>query len=243
MRYLITFSYDGNNFNGYQRQNNLKTVQGVLEEELENLNNGKVELQASGRTDKRVHAINQKAHFDLNNKIPCNNIKRYLNKVLEGEIYISNVEEVSDNFHARYDCIKKEYRYYINTGSFDVFKRNYIYQYNKPLDVDKMILAKNEFLGKHNFKAFCNNSKERTNFERTIEKIEINKFNDILEIIIVGDGFLKQMVRNIVGVLIRVGENKLDIEKIDNIFKNETRCYNIKSVPGCGLYLWDVWYK
>jgi len=106
-----------------------------------------------------------------------------------------------------------------------------------------MILAKKEFLGKQNFKAFCNNSKERTNFERTIEKIEINKFNDILEIIIVGDGFLKQMVRNIVGVLIRVGEGKLDIEKIDDILKNETRCYNIKSVPGCGLYLWDVWYK
>ncbi|MDD5979617.1 MAG: tRNA pseudouridine(38-40) synthase TruA [bacterium] len=243
MRYLMTFSYDGNDFNGYQKQKNLKTVQGVLEKKLTELNKSKVIIQASGRTDKNVHAMCQKAHFDLDNKIPCSNIKRYLNRLLNGSIYVSNVEEVPGKFHARYDCIKKEYRYYINTGSYDVFKRNYIYQYNKNLEIDKMNKASKLFLGTHNFKSFCNDSKERTNFDRTIESITINKINDIIEISIVGNGFLKQMVRNIVGVLIHVGENKLDISKINDIFYKQTRSYNIKSVPGCGLYLWNVWYR
>lgn len=243
MRYLITFSYDGNNFNGYQRQKNKKTVQGVLENALTTLNNNPVIIYSSGRTDKFVHAKGQTAHFDLDITISCNNIKKYLNKILNGEIYIFFVEEVSNEFHARYNCLKKEYRYYINTGVFDVFKRNYIYQYNNNLDLDRMNEAKNLLLGKHDFRAFCNDAKERNNFERIIEKIEINKYDDIIEIIIVGNGFLKQMIRNIVGVLIKVGENKIDINKINEILENKTRCYNIKSVPGCGLYLWKVWYK
>lgn len=243
MRYLITFSYDGNNFNGYQRLKNKKTVQGVLESALTKLNNKPVFIYSSGRTDKCVHAKGQTAHFDLDITISCDNIKKYLNKILNGEIYVFFVEEVSNEFHARYNCLKKEYRYYINIGTFDVFKRNYIYQYNNILDINKMNEAKNLFLGKHDFKSFCNDAKERNNFERTIEKIEINKYDDIIEIIIVGDGFLKQMIRNIVGVLIKVGENKIDKNKINEIFENKTRCYNIKSVPGCGLYLWKVWYK
>lgn len=239
----MTFSYDGSCFKGYQRQHNLKTVQGVIENELSLLNEKAVTISSSGRTDKGVHARCQKAHFDLDKSISCYNIKTYLNRKLNNEIHISDVIKVNDCFHARYDVLKKEYRYFINMGFFDVFKRNYVYQYNKSLNISKMKDVCSVFMGTHNFKSFCNDSNERENFERTIYDISLNVKDDILEISIIGNGFLKQMVRNIVGVLIKVGEDKLTKDQVKDILVKEDRCYNIKSAPACGLYLWDVTYK
>ena len=116
MRYLMTFSYDGSCFHGYERQKNLDTVQGLIETVLTGVNNGSsVTIQSSGRTDVLVHALNQKAHFDLDVKVNLYSLKKHLNKKFEGKIYVKNIELVSEKFHARYNVKSKKYVYYINT--------------------------------------------------------------------------------------------------------------------------------
>ena len=238
MKYLITFSYNGNYFKGYQKQKNLKTVQGCLEKYLTMLNDNEVVVTSSGRTDVYVHAINAKAHFNLDY-----NIKTFLNRRLNGEIYIKDVVKVDDNFHARYDVVKKEYRYFINMGEFNSIEKDYVYQYNKKLDINKMKKASKLFIGEHDFRAFCSNEKEKINCIRNIYKIKIIKHNDKLELIFVGNGFLKHMVRNIVGILLKVGSNLLTVYEVETILEEKTRKHNTKPVPGNGLYLWNVYYK
>ena len=133
-RYFIIFSYDGTNFKGYQKQIKERTVQGELEKALKEINdNKKVEVHASGRTDAGVHAINQKAHFDLVTKITSDKLKKALNSILPNDIYIKKVEEVDDDFHARFNAKGKEYVYLINMGEYNPIERNYVYQYNKKL--------------------------------------------------------------------------------------------------------------
>lgn len=243
MKYLITFSYNGNYFKGYQKQKNLKTVQGCLEKYLTMLNDNEVVVTSSGRTDVYVHAINAKAHFTLDKNRKEYNIKTFLNRRLNGEIYIKDVVKVDDNFHARYDVVKKEYRYFINMGEFNPIEKDYVYQYNKKLDINKMKKASKLFIGEHDFRSFCSNEKEKANCIRNIYKIKIIKHNDKLELIFVGNGFLKHMVRNIVGILLKVGSNLLTVDEVKMILEEKTRKHNTKPVPGNGLYLWNVYYK
>ena len=117
MRYFMTFSYDGSDFKGYQKQSRARTVQGELEKVLTKVNGEKsVSIVASGRTDAGVHAMNQKAHFDLDKKIDCDKFLHSVNSILPEDIYVKSLEEVSDNFHARFNAIGKEYIYQINMG-------------------------------------------------------------------------------------------------------------------------------
>lgn len=244
MRYKITFSYDGSCFNGLERQINQKTIQGEIEKVLTQINNNqKVDLVASGRTDKGVHANNQVAHFNLDVKIKPYNIKEVLNKQLNKEIYIKEVKEVNDNFHARYDCIEKTYIYYINTKEQSPFQRNYIYQLNHDLNIDEMITSSKVFLGKHDFRALAYQSKDKENCVRTIKEINIEKENSIIKITIIGDGFLRKMVRNIVSILIKAGEEKISQKEVQEILNSKEKTYNIKCVPACGLYLDNVKYQ
>ena len=133
MRYLITFAYDGSKYRGYQKQPDVKTVQGELETALKTINGHKdVNVVAAGRTDAGVHAYNQKAHFDLDIKhITPEKLKDGLNSLLPNDIYIRNVEIVADDFHARYNAKAKEYIYIINMGEYNPIEKDYIYQYNK----------------------------------------------------------------------------------------------------------------
>lgn len=242
MRYFITFSYDGSCFNGFQRQNGLKTVQGSLESALITLNGSLVSVCASGRTDKGVHALMQCAHFDLDREIKAYNLKKYLNNSFDGEIYVKEVSLVSDSFHARYDALSKVYSYYINTGEFSPVNRNYQYQYCKGLDVSLMKKASMCLIGKHDFRAFCTDSKDRENCVRTIYNIEFDILGDILKITFVGDGFLRKMIRNIVGSLIEVGSLKKDVSYVSDVLESNFRGGNLKCAPGCGLYLEKVNY-
>lgn len=242
MKYLMTFSYDGSNFYGYQRQINKKTVQGSIEDILSKIDNNKITIHASGRTDAGVHAINQKAHFELTKKINLYNLKKHLNNVLNGEIYIKDIKQVDDKFHARYNVKLKEYRYYINIGEYDLFKRNYIYQYNKNLNIRNMKRSSKFLLGEHDFRAFCTDQNTKENCVRVINKIKLIKKKNIIEIIFIGNGFLKYMVRNIVGILIEIGNGKKDIKDLEKVLKGKNRNYISKTAPSNGLYLYDVYY-
>jgi len=244
MRYKMTFSYDGSCFYGYEKQPKLKTVQGVIENILCEVNNNKkVIIHSSGRTDKNVHAINQVCHFDLDVKVTLYGLKKLLNKRLNGEIYVNDIEIVSDSFHARYDVLDKTYCYYINTGIYDVFKRNYCYQYNKKLDIDKMKSAINYFLGEHDFRSFCKEEKVKENCVRTIKDVSISCCDGIIAIKFTADGFLRKMVRNMVGLLVEVGSYKKDIDDVKKILDSGGIVKHTKSVSGCGLYLEKVNYR
>lgn len=244
MKYKIIFSYDGSCFNGLERQKNLKTIQGNLEEILTDINNKKlVNVFCSGRTDKGVHANNQVAHFSLDVAVKPYNLKKALNKRLSGEIYIKTLEEVPKEFHARYDVTSKTYSYYINTKEYNPMLRNYIFQLNHSLDINKMKDASKLLLGQHDFRSLCYQEKEQLNCVRTINSIKITEKDGIIKITINGNGFLRKMVRNIVSLLIKIGEDKLTKEALQEILTKKEKNYHIKCVSACGLYLDEVMYN
>ena len=246
MRYLITFSYDGSKYNGYQKQPDCKTIQGELENVLSKINsNNFVSVSSSGRTDTGVHAISQKAHFDLINDIEESRLKLSMNSLLPKDIYIKSVKKVSESFHARFDVDSKEYIYLINIGEYNPIECNYVYQYNNELNIEEMKKALKYLEGTHNFKSFTKTDDEKGDYNRTILKTEITLNNDLkrIKIAILGSGFMRYMVRNIVGFLIEVGEGKRNSSDIIDVLKAEDRTKAGKTASSVGLYLNDVFYK
>lgn len=246
MRYFMTFSYDGSDFQGYQKQPRQRTIQKELEDALKQINGGEVvSVCASGRTDAGVHALNQKAHFDMKIKITCDKLLKGLNSLLPEDIYVKKIDEVADDFHARFNAIGKEYVYKINMGEYSPIERKYCYQYNKNLDVVAVERGLKYFEGEHNFKSFTKANDEIDDYVRTISQTSIIRDpKDINKLIItfVGTGFMRYMVRNMIGFLIEVGEGKRKPEEIINILKKEDRTLAGKTAPACGLYLRNVFY-
>jgi len=244
MRLLMTVSYDGTNYYGYQKQPNRRTIQEEIEKQLTKINSNKiVNISASGRTDRNVHAFNQKIHFDIEKKnINIKTLRRSLNKLIPNDIYIKNIIEVDDDFHARFSVKKKIYLYKINLGEYNPIERNYVYQLNRKIDIESMIKASKYLIGEHNFRAFTKVDDEKEDYVRNIYNIDFNLDNDILTITFEGNGFLRYMVRNLVGSLIDVGLNKIDINDIKIILESRDRKRAGLQAPACGLYLKDVIY-
>lgn len=246
MRYFMTFAYDGSKYSGYQKQPRSRTIQGEIEKVLKVINNDeKVDIHASGRTDAKVHALNQRAHFDLEITITPDKLKNALNSLLPGDIYVKKVEEVNKDFHARFDVKAKEYVYKINMGEYDPLEKDYIYQYNKRLDLVEIERALKYLEGTHDFKSFSKADDEKENFTRTI--VQANLLRDVknvnrLSICFLGTGFLRYMVRNMVGFLIEIGEGKRRSEDILTVLDAKDRkSAGITANPE-GLYLKDVFY-
>ena len=152
MRYKMIISYDGAYFYGYQRQKSKITVQEEIEKCLTLIFKQPVEIKSAGRTDAKVHAIGQVAHFDSEQVIPLSQLKKAMNKILKPHIYIKEIEIVDDSFHARYDAIKKEYRYYISTNEYDPLKSQYIYFYPYKIDIETIKKTLLYFIGTKDFK-------------------------------------------------------------------------------------------
>ncbi len=240
MRYFMRFSYNGSKFNGFQKQVDKRTVQGDLESVLSKIFNENIRVVASGRTDAGVHAYNQCLHFDSSKEVDFDKLKFSLNSLLHN-IYVKELYSVPDDFHARYDCTKKEYIYKINVGEFDPIYEEYIYQYNKSLDIEKMKDACMYLIGEHDFRSFTSLDYEK-NCVRTIYSIDISIENDIIYIDFVGNGFLKYMVRNMVGLLIEVGSNNRNVEDVKKILDSMDRKEAGICAPSMGLYLENVYY-
>lgn len=247
MRYLITFSYDGSTYKGYQKQPKQRTIQSEIEKVLKEINdNTKVDIAASGRTDAGVHALNQKGHFDLSIKITPEKLKKAMNSMLPDDIYVKKVEIVNDDFHARFSVVAKEYVYKINLGEYNPIEKNYVLQYNKPLDAVEMERALKYLEGTHNFRSFTKVDEEKESYERTI--ISANLIRDVknvnsITLTFLGTGFMRYMIRNLVGTLLEIGEGKRKSEDIINILKEENRNYAGKTALPNGLYLKDVFYR
>ena len=243
MRYLIKFSYDGSNYSGFQKQKGLETIEEKLEKALTKVNNKETKITATGRTDKGVHALCQYGHADIDVDINEKKLKRALNSNLPKDIYVIDTKEVNDDFHARYNVKSKTYKYIINTGEYNPIERNYVFQYNYNLDLNKMKEGIKYFLGEHDFRAFVTDNKSKENCVRKITKATIKKDKEKLIISFTGNGFMRYQVRNMVGLLIKLGEDKISPKDVDKILKSKDRTKSGKTAPPEGLYLVDVKYK
>ena len=168
-----------------------------------------------------------------------------LNSLLPDDIFVRNCAEVPDSFHARFSAIGKEYIYKLNMGEYNPLERNYVYQYNNKLDVVEMERAMKYLEGEHNFKSFSKTDEEKDDYVRTISQTNLirdPKNLNKITFVFVGTGFLRYMVRNMVGTLIAVGEGKIRSEEIIEILKKEDRTAAGKTANPEGLYLKNVFY-
>lgn len=241
MRYKLTISYDGSYFYGFQRQTKLTSVQQVIENALSIIFKDEILIKGAGRTDALVHAYGQVAHFDHVQFIPLDKLKKAINKIIAPHIYIRNIQIVDETFHARISAKVKEYRYYISTNEFDPLKSNYIYFYNKKIDIEKIKSAINEFIGTKDFKSLSKGH-DKENTIRTIYSFTVNENNGEYEFIIKGNGFLRNMVRIIIAILLKVNEDKVKIEDISKILTDTNRTKAPWTAPANGLYLYNIEY-
>lgn len=239
----MDFSYSGDGFNGYQKQPGKRTIQAEIEKVLTSINGGEgVFITASGRTDAKVNAMHQMAHFDLDKNITPYKLKGALNTYLPNDIHVNNLEVTSDDFHARYMVKSKTYEYRINISEYNPLLRTQVYQYCRPLNITKMKEAVKYFVGEHDFTTFTSAEDKRDNKTRVIYDAALKESDDIITITFKGKGFLKYQVRNMVGTLIKVGEDKLEPNKIPSLFEKKDRRSAFLCAPAEGLTLKNVEY-
>ena len=240
----LTIEYDGKDFKGWQKQPNKLNIQGEIEKAIENITGEKVELIASGRTDAGVHAMGQVANFKTNSNMPIEKIPIAINSQVKNSIRIQNAEEVDENFHSRFNCKKKTYRYVIDNSKYgSAIYRNISYHMPIKLDVEEMKKAIKYFEGEHDFKAFKSSGTSSKSSVRTIYKADIITEGTNIAIDLTGNGFLYNMVRIIAGTLVEVGMGDLEPEDIENIIKSKKRENAGKTLQPQGLYLVSVEYE
>ncbi|EHL76480.1 MULTISPECIES: tRNA pseudouridine(38-40) synthase TruA [Bacillus] len=244
VRMKCVISYDGSGFAGYQIQPAKRTVQSEIESALKVLHKGEaVKVTASGRTDAGVHARGQVIHFDTSLPIPETKWVQVLNSIFPEDIAAIQVEAVDDAFHARFSATGKEYRYRLYTTPHrDPLKRFYAYHFPYSLNIEAMEEAARYLTGTHDFTSFCSAKTEVKDKVRTIRKIAIVQEGEEIVFQLVGNGFLYNMVRIIVGTLLECGTGKRSPEEIPEILEAKDRSKAGKTVPPEGLYLWNVFY-
>lgn len=240
----LTIEYDGKDFNGWQKQPNKLNIQGEIERAIEEITGEKVDLIASGRTDAGVHALAQMANFKTNSNLPVEKYPIALNTKLKKSIRIQKAEEVEEDFHSRYHCKQKTYRYVINNSEQgSSIYRNLEYFVPNKLNLEKMQEAVKYFEGEHDFKAFKASGTSSKSSVRIIYKAKVEKQGDRIIIELTGNGFLYNMVRIIAGTLVDVGLGKIEPDEIPEIIENGERSRAGKTLPPQGLYLVKVEYQ
>lgn len=239
MNCLMIISYDGSKFYGFQRLNDLTSVQKTLEEALCKICKTDVVVKGAGRTDRGVHAYGQCVSFKVNINITLEGLKDALNSMIKPYIYVKDIIEVDEGFHARFSVVDKEYIYKINIGEYNPLLSDYVYQCEYQLNVEKMKEVSKLYLGGHNFHNFV--SGERDNYDAIINSIDFKMEDDILNIIFNGKSFYRYMVRNLVGMMIEVGRGKEDIKKVEEMLNTKKEMFGF-TAPSCGLYLNKINY-
>ena len=230
-------SYDGSVFSGFQRQLNERTVQGDIEKGLKYLTKEDITIHSSGRTDKGVHALNQVFHFDTLSKIDPNNFWRVLRSYLPDTIYIKSSSKVQNTFHSRFDVASKEYMYVINYKEYDPIKRNYEW-FVKKFDIDIFTSELKKIVGTHDFSSFTKTNEDKEKI-RTIYDVKIEKTDSHLFVSVIGKGFLRYMVRYLIGTMMEIASGNTKLSIIDFInLKNPSEVE--WKAPGGGLYLKEV---
>lgn len=243
-RVKLIVAYDGTNYKGWQVQPNGITIEEVLNRELSRLLGEKITVTGASRTDSGVHSMGNVAIFDTNTRIPADKISYALNQRLPEDIVVQGSEEVSPDWHPRYQKSRKTYEYRILNRTFRLPARRLdTYFYHHPLDVEKMQQAASYLEGKHDFKSFCAVGAQVKTTVRTVYKCEVFKEDDIIIIRITGNGFLYNMVRIIAGTLIKVGGGELMPEEINNILAAGDRAAAGPTAPAHGLTMMGIVYE
>ncbi|HBN85728.1 MAG TPA: tRNA pseudouridine(38-40) synthase TruA [Clostridiales bacterium] len=240
----LVIEYDGTNYHGWQSQVNANTVQDTLASAIYRGTGENPTFIGSGRTDAGVHAMGQTVNFHTCSDIPADKFKYVINPFLPKDIYILNSTEVPDDFHAQYSALKKEYVYKIHNSPLrSVFQKNYAYWIGMPLAFDNMAYACKDFLGMHDFTAFCATGSKVKDFTRIVYRSELKKDGDFIIYTVQGNGFLYNMVRIMIGTLIEIGQGKMPKDAIPEILKGKDRRKAGRTVPPQGLYLKQVFYE
>ena len=242
--FKITIEYDGTNYHGWQRQKNDRTIQAEIEKALLKMNAAKIPVTGSGRTDAGVHALGQIANFHCRTHLAADVFQRALNSLLPEDIIIQDCHPVAEAFHARYDAQSKIYNYKIlNRPIPAAIGRQYAWFIPKKLSLEAMRAACRHITGEHDFKAFEGTGSPRSSTVRHVMMVNLFEFQaDLLIFEIEANGFLRFMVRNIVGTLVDVGLGKITPDGFKHILESKDRSQAGATAPPHGLCLVAVKY-
>jgi tRNA pseudouridine38-40 synthase len=241
----LILEYDGTNYHGWQSQAGTgnPTIQDALEQAIKTLTNEDIKTLSSGRTDAGVHALGHVANFKTRSSIPPEAWAPALNHLLPYEIRVLSSEDMADEFHARYNALRKIYKYRIlNRREPTALYRNYAWHVNRRLNLKNMKLAAATLEGKHDFSAFRGSGCSAKTPVRTIRSAMVKKTGVFVEIVVEADAFLQYMMRNIAGTLVEVGLGKFSPEDVKRILKLRDRAAAGRTAPPQGLYLVKVLY-
>lgn len=240
----ITISYDGKDLHGWQIQQNAITVQQCFQEALCSVLQYTPDIKGCSRTDTGVHANMYVISLKTTHKITCERLKAALNRYLPRSIVALDVCEVDDDFHARYSCKGKRYIYKIlNTETRDPFCEGYALHYRYPIDEQMLNLAAQSYVGTHDFTSFCTlDKREKGDFTRTVKSFSVYREGKFVYMSVEADGFLYNMVRIMVGTLLKIQQGKLSCDSIPSIILSKNRKNAGPTAPACGLYLDEVFY-
>ncbi len=241
---LITISYDGSKYHGWQIQHNAITVQEVFQNALYSVIGHKTDIKACSRTDSGVHAEMFCISTKISHPIPAERLKAALNSHLPDSVVVLDAKDVPLDFHARYNALGKRYVYKVlNRPERDPFYVGRALHYRYNIDVELLNIASKAYIGSHDFTSFCTlDKREKGDFVRTIHDFSVVRKGDIVEFSVEGNGFLYNMVRIMVGTLLSINEGKLSPDSIPDIIKAESREAAGPTAPAHGLYLNKVFY-
>lgn len=241
---LLIICYDGTQYHGWQIQQNSLAVQQVFQTALQKVLGDTPDLKGCSRTDSGVHAYEYCISLKTGHNIPCNRLVGALNHFLPADIAVLSCREVPLDFHARYSCKGKEYVYKIwNNPIRSPFLDGRALHYWYGIDLKKLNEAAQYFVGGHDFTSFCTfDGRERGDMTRTVTKAELKKEGALVTFTVAADGFLYNMVRIMVGTLLRVAQGKFEPQDIPNIINARNRKNAGPTAPPCGLYLNKVFY-
>ena len=242
MKILAKVAYLGTNYHGWQIQPNGNTVQEEIEKALSKILNEPTKIYGAGRTDAGVHALNQSFHFLLNKEMDLDRLKYSLNSILPDDIAINSLLEVSEDFHARFCAKKKHYQYRINNGDKNPFLNNVSLYYPNPFTMTKFVEALDKFIGTHNFVNFTSKEEDEDNYVREIFDIRVS-LNETIDVDIIGNGFMRYMIRDIIGTCLAVASGKEDLTYISYRLDKDVDAHTAYRASSEGLFLIDVIYK
>lgn len=241
----LVIAYDGSAYHGWQRQaEGIDTIQLRIEQAARDVVRHRVVAFGAGRTDAGVHAAGQTANFRTTSfAVPLEGLRRAMNSRLPDDIVVVSAAQVDESFHASRSAIGKTYRYRICTGALRPVERaRQTYHYWRPLDIEAMREAARRFVGRHDFRGLATSSDEREDTIRTVRACNVAPAADEIHITVEGDGFLYNMVRNIVGTLVEIGRGHWPIERVDLILASCDRTLAGPTAPAAGLILMTVHY-
>jgi tRNA pseudouridine38-40 synthase len=239
----LDICYEGTRYKGFQRLPGTdNTIQGKLEATLSRLLNENIEVSASGRTDAGTHARGQVVNFHCSSNMPAEEILAGLRMYLPEDIGVYSCKNASPRFHARLNALEKTYCYRLwNSSAPCVFERRFVYADPASYDVARMHSAAQQFVGTHDFSAFCGNKNMKKSTVRTIRSFSVETCGDEIRFTVTGNGFLQHMVRIMVGTLLEIGSGKRQPESLPDLF-GARREEAGPAVPACGLCLMEVSY-